>query len=195
MSLISRVQNILLKPKEEWAVIDAEPATVQGIFTSYVMILAAIPPLMVAIGLFLFLPHGTIYGVAYGVSTTALVVGAVVQYILGLVSVYVLALIIDALAPSFGSTKDPIKALKVAAYYPTAVWLGYILMIYPPIGFLGVLVGGIYSLYLLFLGLPVLMKTPADKQVAYFVVTLVVAIVVIGIINMVGQRVMYGGMF
>ena len=45
MSLVSRVQNMLLKPKAEWGVIDAEPATVQGIYTSYVMILAAIGPI------------------------------------------------------------------------------------------------------------------------------------------------------
>ena len=44
------MQNILLRPKEEWGVIDAEPATIGGIYTSYVMILAAIGPICGLIG-------------------------------------------------------------------------------------------------------------------------------------------------
>lgn len=197
-SLIDRIKNILLTPKTEWQRIDGEPATVQGLFTSYVMILAAIPAIATAIGLFLFIPRGVVvggYGVAYGITTTSIVAGALVQYVLSLVSVYVMGLIIDALAPTFGSTKDPIKSLKVAAYYPTAAWVAGALMLVPAIGMLALLAGGIYSLYLLYLGLPTLMKTPADKQVGYFVVTLIVAIVVIGIINQIGSRVAYGGFF
>jgi hypothetical protein len=36
---------------------------------------------------------------------------------------------------------------------------------------------GLYGLYLLYLGLPKLKKTPADKHVGYFVVSLLVIIV------------------
>lgn len=195
-SLIERVKDLIISPKSEWAVIDGEAATVGGLFTGYVMILAAIPAIALAIGLFLFVPRGVVaYGVTYGLSAGAIIAGALVQYALALVSVYVIALIIDALAPTFGSTKNPIQALKVAAYYPTAYWVASILMIVPALGFIGVLVGGIYSLYLLFLGLPVLMKTPQDKQVGYFVVTLIVAIVVLGIVGAIANRIVWGGMF
>ena len=106
-----------------------------------------------------------------------------------------MGLIIDGLAPSFGSTKDPLKAMKVAAYYPTAGWVAGLLLLIPGVGVLAALIGGIYSLYLLYIGLPMLMRTPADKQVAYFVVTLIVAIIVLGIINTVGSRIAYGGYF
>src|SRR4029077_21014906 len=95
MSLISRVQNILLKPKEEWGVIDAEPATIGSIFTSYVVILAAIGPVATIIGQQVF----GIYGFQPLMQYT--LVWAVLQYVLALVGVYVNALIIDALAPSF----------------------------------------------------------------------------------------------
>jgi hypothetical protein len=193
-SIIDRARDILLKPKDEWAVIDREPATVQGIFTSYVLILAAIPAIALALGLFLFVPRGTVYGVSYGISTGGIVAAAVVQYVLGVASVYIIGLIIDALAPSFGSTKDPLKALKVAAYYPTAYWLASALMIVPILGGLVALVGGIYSLYLLYIGLPALMKTPQDKQVGYFVVTLIVAAVVIVIVSQIAGRIVYAGL-
>ena len=41
--LVDRARDILMKPKDEWAVIDREPATIGGLYTGYVMILAAIP--------------------------------------------------------------------------------------------------------------------------------------------------------
>lgn len=198
-SLVDRVKNLLLSPKTEWPKIDGEPATVQGLFTGYVMILAAIPAIAMALMLFLFVPRGSVavagIAVSYGISTTSIIAAALIQYVLSLVSVYVMGLIIDGLAPSFGSTKDPLKAMKVAAYYPTAGWVAGILLLIPGIGALAALVGGIYSLYLLYLGLPLLMRTPQDKQVSYFVVTLIVAIIVLGIINTVGSRIAYGGYF
>lgn len=197
-SLIDRVKNLLMTPKTEWTKIDAEPATIQGLFTGYVMILAAIPAIAMAIMFFLFVPRGVVVagmGVSFGITTTSIIAAALITYVLSLVSVYVMGLIIDGLAPSFGSTKDQLKAMKVAAYYPTAAWVAGLLLIIPGIGALAALVGGIYSLYLLYIGLPVLMRTPADKQVSYFVVTLIIAIVVLGIINMVGSRIAYGGYF
>lgn len=197
-SLVDRVKNLLMAPKTEWPKIDAEPATVQGLFTGYVMILAAIPAIAMAIMFFLFMPRGVVVagmGVSFGITTTSIIAAALITYVLSLVSVYVMGLIIDGLAPSFGSTKDQMKAMKVAAYYPTAAWVAGALLIIPGIGALAALVGGIYSLYLLYIGLPVLMRTPADKQVPYFVVTLIVAIIVLGIINTVGSRIAYGGYF
>lgn len=197
--LVDRVRDIIVKPKEEWAVIDNEPATVQGVYTSYVMILAAIPAIFTMLGLLFFLPRPAAEIAAVGqalgvpmITTGSIIVGAVVQYILGLAAVYVMGLIIDALAPSFGGTKDSLKAFKVAAYYPTAAWVAGVLYIIPLLGLL-VLIAAIYSLYTLFLGLPKLMKVPDDKAVGYFVVTLLVAIVVFVIVGYVANRIVYGG--
>src|ERR1700712_2479574 len=106
MSLISRVQNILLKPKSEWAVIDAEPATVNGILTSYVMILAAIGPICSIIGSSVIGVYGIKFPFSFSVGS------AVFAYILAIAGVYIAALVIDALAPSFGATKDSVRAMK-----------------------------------------------------------------------------------
>src|SRR3982751_2605447 len=149
MSLISRVQNIILKPKEEWGVIDGEPATVQGIFTSYVMILAAIGPIAMLIGQQVV--GINVLGVSYKPAMGYSIGSAVLTYVLSLVSVYVCALVIDALAPSFGGTKNQVQAFKVAAYSSTAAWLAGIFQIIPMLAFLAIV--GLYSLYLLYLGL------------------------------------------
>ena len=43
--LIDRVKAILLTPTTEWPVIAAEPETTSGLYTKYIMILAAIGPI------------------------------------------------------------------------------------------------------------------------------------------------------
>src|SRR5258706_6903340 len=100
----------------------------------------------------------------------------IVKYVLSLASVYVLALIIDALAPNFGSQKNFMQSLKLAVFSMTAAWLAGIFSLLPALSILGLL--GLYSLYVLYLGMPVLMKTPEDKVVPYFVVVLIAAVVV-----------------
>jgi Yip1 domain len=168
-SLVERVKNILATPKLEWPRIDAEPATIGGIYTSYVMILAAIGPIAALLGQQLIGIMGFKPSLSYSL------VMAVLSYGMSLVAVYVSALVIDALAPSFGGTKDMLKAFKVAAYSSTAVWVAGIFGIIPLLGLL-ILLALIYGFYLLYLGLPLLMRVPADKAVIYFVVVLVVQI-------------------
>ncbi len=177
--LVDRVKNILMTPKTEWPRIDAEPATIQGIYTGYVMILAAIGPLAGLIGqqVFGYSALGITYKppIGYSIST------AIILYVLSLVSVYVSALVIDALAPNFGGTKDQLKAFKVAAYAATASWVAGIFQIVPALAMLAIV--GIYSLYLLFLGLPVLMRVPQDKAVGYVVVVIIVQLVLYFVIG------------
>jgi hypothetical protein len=108
---------------------------------------------------------------------------AVVTFVLTLVMVYVLALIIDKLAPTFAGTSNQIQALKVAAYSYTASWVVGIFMLVPALSFLAIL--GVYSLYLLYLGLPVLMKSPAEKALSYTAVVIIAAIVLFMVIGVV----------
>jgi len=168
-SLVNRVKDILMTPKTEWGVIDGEPATIGGIYTGYVMILAAIGPLASLIGQQVFGVYGWKPSITYSVSM------AVIMYVLALVSVYVSSLVIDALAPSFGGTKDSVKAFKVAAYSATAAWVAGIFGIIPMLGILAIV--GLYSLYLLYLGLPKLMRVSEDKAMGYTIVVIVVQLV------------------
>ena len=175
MNLVQRAKNIILTPKAEWAVIDNEQHTVQGLYTQYVMILAAIGPIATFIG-FSIVGFGS-YRVPMGAGVAQLVLG----YLLALGAVYVLALIIDALAPSFGGQKNFMQAFKVAAFAPTASWLAGIFGILPALSILAIL--GLYSLYLLYLGLPRLMKTPDEKAIPYLVVVIIAAIVLFVVIG------------
>jgi hypothetical protein len=174
MALAERVKKILLQPKQEWPVIDGEAATMAQLYTGYIMPLAAIGPVASAIGWSVFglsMPFTGSYRVPIGFAVRS----AVVQYVLALVGVFVLGLIIDALAPTFGGQKNQLQAFKVATYSSTAAWVVGIFSLIPALSILGIL--ALYSLYLLYLGLPVLMKAPADKATGYTVVVVLVAIV------------------
>ena len=189
MNLVERAKNIILKPKQEWPVIAAEPHTVQGLYTQYVMILAAIPAVAAFIGFSLIGTSG--FGVSYRLPIAAGVAHMIVSYVLSLGMVYVLALIIDALAPTFGGQKNFMQAFKVAAFAPTASWLAGIFYIVPALGILAVL-GGLYSLFLLYAGLAPLMKTSQEKSIAYTVVVILAAIVLTVIIAAVSALVLPG---
>jgi hypothetical protein len=184
MNLTERVKNILLQPAEEWTVIDNEPTSISELYRSYIVPLAAIGPVASIIGLSLIGIHVPYTG-TYRVPLMSAIGHAVVNYVLALAAVYVLALIIDALAPTFHGVKNTLQALKVAAYSSTPAWLAGIFILIPVLSFLQIL--GLYSLYLLYLGLPILMKTPQDKALAYTIVVIIAALVIFAIIGAVGS--------
>lgn len=191
MALVSRVKGILMTPKAEWAIIDNESTTVGSLYTSYIIPLAAIGPICTFIGMSLV--GFNMLGVAVKWPVDLGLESAIVRYALSLVSVYVLALIIDALAPNFGGQKNSIQALKVAAYSSTAAWVAGVFMLVPALGILAIL--GLYSFYLMFLGLPVLMKAPEEKAAGYVIVVVVCAIVLYVVVGQITNRVfVYPGM-
>ena len=165
--IVDRVKNILLTPKTEWPVIDAEPGDTKEVFT-YVAILAA----LTLIGTVL---AGLIGGAA---ALRFTIIVAVLGYIMAFVGVYVMAFIIDALATTFNGEKHMPSALKLIAYTNTPVWVAGLLSFIPIIGGLIVLVAAIYAIYLLYLGLPVLMRSPQEKVIGYMIVAIICAIVV-----------------
>jgi len=180
-NIIERVKRLLLKPNEEWRAIDAEPMTVAGIYKGWVLPLAAIPAVALLVGTILFSSIFTRFFrlptmVMYALST------AIIQYVLSIVAVFILALVIDALAPNFGSSKNQVQATKVAAFSMTAAWIAGVALILPPLGVLAML-GALYGFYLLFVGLPILMRTPQNQAVTYVIVTVVAYIVVMAAIK------------
>jgi hypothetical protein len=171
--LIDRVKRILLEPKAEWERIDVEQTSVGAIFRGWVLILAAIPAVADLIGSLAF--GHSFFGITYRPSPVEAIASAVVRYALSVGSVFLIALLIDALAPQFGGTRSRVQAVKIAAYSATAAWVAGIFGLIPSLAVLSIV--GLYSLYLLYLGLPRLMKVPEDKAAAYTLVTVGAAVV------------------
>ena len=183
MSLIQRVQDILLKPKETWPIIAGEGGDTASIYTNYLLYLAAIPAIASFIGLSLIGAGG--FGFSVRVPIMSGLVQMVVGFVLSLVMVFVLALIVDALAPTFNGNKSQISALKLVAYGSTAGFVGGIFGLISSLSILG-LIAGLYSIYLIYTGVPVMMKCPPEKAGAYTAVVVVcgiVAAVILGAVS------------
>ncbi len=174
--VIQRARSLLVSPKTEWPVIAAEPATPADLYRNYIMILAAIPPVchFIKISILGYAWHGfRVYRLGIGAGLAA----AVIEYGISLLAVYVLAVIIEALAPNFAGQSNRMQALKLAGYSYTASWVAGFAHILPGVYALVALAGAIYSGYLLYLGIPSTMKVLPERAGGYTAVTIVIALV------------------
>jgi Yip1 domain len=186
-NVVERAKNIVLTPKTEWPVIDAEPTSIQEIYRGYLVPLALVPAVAGLIG-------ASIVGMSIpGLGTVRLgfaagLMQAILQFGLSLAMVYVLALIIDLLAPTFGAPQNRLAAFKVAAYSVTPAWLAGIFSAIPVLSIFIIL--GLYAIYLLYLGLPRLMRAPADKAIGYTAVVVIVGLVLSVMIAVIGGAIL-----
>jgi hypothetical protein len=183
--LLERVKNILLAPKTEWPVIEAEPTTPAQLYTGYVMPLAALPAAISLIHMSI-IAISPPFSAAIRMPFTSGLTTAVLTFGLGLVGPFLVALIINGLASYFGGTHDQRQALKVAAYAFTPASLATVFSLLPTMSTLLQLAAGIYGIYLLALGLPVLMKSPKDRASGYtatVVLSTILLCVAFGIIS------------
>ncbi|MGI9046470.1 MAG: Yip1 family protein [Burkholderiales bacterium] len=171
---VERAKNILLKPKQEWLVIEPETTSTQTLYKKYIAPLAAIGPLCAFIGFSVIGMSVPLLG-TYRTPIGAGIGQAIASFAFALVAVYLISLIINALAPTFGARKDQGQALKVAAYSLTPSWVAGFLLLIPALGMLGVLLS-LYGLYLLYHGLMTVMKAPREKTLGYTVVVVICAI-------------------
>ncbi len=186
MDIAQRVQAILLTPKAEWAKIKDEPTTVAGLFRSYVLILAAIPAGFQFLGNIIVGRRLPLVGV-YRWPIGRAIGYAVLSYVLALLAVYVFALIVNELAPTFASAKSMTRALKLSAYSMTPGWLAGVLYIVPGLWALSLL-ASFYGLYLLYLGFDTpMMETPKDKIPGYMVVSIIVVAVLYVVVSWIAR--------
>jgi hypothetical protein len=184
MDLVSRAQAIILKPKEEWVKIKGEPTPITQLFTSYAAVLALIPAIAQFIGYAFIGTRVLTFGVIRMNIGSALL-RTVLYYIFALASVYVFGLVINALAPSFGSKQNAENAMKLAVYSMTPAWVGGIFYIIPALWILATL-ASLYGIYILYLGFATpMMDTAKDKVVGYLVVSFIVMIVLTVVVGLI----------
>ena len=180
MNIVDRIKNILITPKTEWPVIASEPAEPGQLLMTYVLPLTAIPFVGYLLS-GLFGSMGLTYGIAMGL----------IQFLTAVIGVYIVAFVVDMLAPNFGSEKNLGRSMQLVAYSMTPGWIAGILYVLPALGLI-VTVASLYGLYLMYLGLPIIKKTPQDKQVIYLVVIIVSVLVVYMILGLILTGVVLG---
>lgn len=185
MNLVDRAKNILVTPKTEWVTIAGEPATLSSLLTSYVLPMAAIPAAASVLS-------GTVRGM--GASAKFMITSALIAYAMAVISFVITTYVADLLATAFKSEKNLNRSAQLVAFSSTASWVASILTIIPGIGWLGSIAGAIYAIYLLYLGVGPVKKTPDDQRVIYVVIIIVVMVVASMVLgSMLGMFMLAGG--
>jgi hypothetical protein len=186
MNLIERVKKIIVEPKNEWVVIDQEETQVTELVTGYLVVLALIPAVAV------FLRYGLFgFGHVFEPSISWGLKQAIISFVSAVGGAFLSAWVIDALAPSFNSTKNFRKAIQLVVYSYTPMMLAGVFQLIPVLSILGIV--GLYGLYLLYLGISPLMKTPEDKVVGYFIVSLLVIVIIYVVLFAILGALLVGG--
>src|SRR5689334_3477378 len=133
---VARATNILKQPNEEWPLIAAEPTDTATVMQGYAAPLAAIPAICRWLGY-------TVIGLVRGFAN------AVVSWVFALIGVYIAAVVIEKLAPSFKSSGGTIQALKLVVYASTPVWVAGVLYLIPALSPL-IVIAALYAIYLFY---------------------------------------------
>jgi hypothetical protein len=185
MALMDRAKAVCLKPNTEWPVIEAETKSTNDLMMGYAVPLAAIGPIANFIGGVVIGRSVPLIGVSFHVPLVRGLTMAILTYLMSLLGIFLLSMIVNALAPTFSGQKNSAQALKVSVYSLTPVFIGGIFGVLTALSWLG-LIAGIYGIYVLYLGLPVLMKNPKEKSLVYTMVVVVCAIVIGLVVGAVG---------
>lgn len=186
MPIFTRVKNILLSPTTEWRVIDSEVETPQSLLRKYVVPMALIPAIAWFIGYGLIGIDAYFFrlgGIKWGIILAA------ISFLTSLVTYFVSTYVVDALAPSFGSTKNLGRSAQLVAYSYTAVWVAGVFYILPSLSRLTIL--GLYAIYLFYLGIPVMKKNPEDKRITYTIVCSIIIIVIAFVVGQIISNIIY----
>ncbi|OJW70654.1 MAG: hypothetical protein BGO57_13415 [Sphingomonadales bacterium 63-6] len=191
-SLIARAKAMIMQPKAEWPKVAAEPGDVKGILIKYALPLIAIGPICSFIG-------GQVFGynamvVMFRPSLSFSLTIAITSFVQSIIALFIVSLIANFLSPKFGGKDDFGSAFKLIAYSMTAAWVAGVFGIIPMLGGIAAIAGGIYSIYVLFLGATPVMAVPQDKAGGYIAVTVLVAIVVSIVLNMIAAALFTPGM-
>jgi len=169
---LARAVGLLVSPGRAWARIAEAPAEPRPLFLRYALPLAALPALCSVVGVLVF--GFNIANVGVHMSVVGLILGALTGYALTIGAVWALARFIDLTAPAFDGRRDRRAALNLVVYAATAMWVGGLAEIYPSLGIPVGILAGLYSLYALYVGLPVMMGVPEDRRLTAFAAVLIV---------------------
>jgi len=172
-NIIARVKEIIMSPTQTWPKIKAENKSISDIYSNYLIVLAAIPPLCMWLGLMIFGIRIPIIGIHYRPPFFSSLIDAILNYGASLALVYIAAVVFELLAPKFNAKADRTSVFRLFAYAGTPAYVAGVFSILPGIGFLAMAAGGIYSIYLLWTAHPQFIEVASDKKPIYLAASFV----------------------
>lgn len=182
-----RVKGILISTRAEWEIVASEEPDTSSLMLRYVLFLALIP----AVAIFIY--TGLLGEMVMGFRVRSMsggIVHGILQLVSAITSVYVISFITAWLAPHFDGQRNMGRALPLIAYSMTPMWLVGISHILPSAQTfkdIAIIIGGLYAIYLIFKGLPIMMDVPEKKAPGY-----TLAILLTGFVVMLGIGLLLG---
>ncbi len=155
--MLDKIYRLITRPEQTWWSIKQEPADLTKLFKNYALPLLLLPVLSAVVrslsGHYRYLTWNYLFD---------LVLTSVVNYIMLAAVVLFAGWVVSLLARYFEVKDDLLSAMKVVVYSMTPIWLASVCRIFPRLSVLSLL--GVYSAYLLFTALPIVLEAPPEKQ-------------------------------
>ena len=168
MKTINQAISILTNPKQALQNVKNEKMEMMDIIM-YLAIVSVPTLLGIIIGYGLIGYGGYFLGASVG--------AAILYYIIAIIGIIIFGYILNAFAPTFKSKQNVMQALKLVSYSSTPWLIAGIFYIHPSIWFLPAL-AGLYGLYILYIGIPILMETPKDQHIPFLIVAVVIYVII-----------------
>jgi len=184
------VRDLLWYPQQAWEKIKAEKDI--KLLIAYPLALAVLPALAVYIGYGLI---GLRLGPVgyYRMSFANAFYSALVYYMLSILGVVAMGFLVMVLTNYFTVESDIVSAMKLSAYSATAPLLAGIFQVIPGIRILMVL--GLYGAYIMYLGVPKLIKTTREKEAPFSFSLIIAAVILMLLINFLVSEYIFGIVF
>ncbi|WP_308366544.1 MULTISPECIES: Yip1 family protein [unclassified Microbulbifer] len=187
MRFLSHTLGIFIHPGKEWEAIRSERHSFAQVFFSHVPILALIPCVAGYFGV-------TLVGFRVGDHVARLTPGsaaalAVVTYFSLLIGVYLFGEFINWMSRSYGVKGDEptrhYEGTALAVFVTTPIFLSGIVGLYPHLWLNAAVTGlaGVYSIYLIFEGIPILMNMSKERAFLYAYSVITVGLVLLVIVR------------
>lgn len=160
--------NVLVHPKSGWDNIAREDIPIGALYLWYILPWAGLLPLsmLIAWGTMKFPNDVAGQQMLFAPNKPQLVIIAVFGYLLNVLIVPLTAFVANAKAVAFLGEKNFAQAMKATTFSLVPSWMTPVTVLVPSLSFLQ-LVSLLYSAYLFFYGLPILMKIPPEKRMSY----------------------------
>lgn len=189
--LLEHIIGFFLHPSEEWEEVRSEQISPGRVFL-HILLLGAIPVISGYIGTTQF---GWQIGTAETIKLTAqsAVIIAVFYYLIIILAVFSVGWMIHWMGQTYGARQSLLRCLRLAAYIPIPLFLVGIVQIYPVLWF-NLLIGipaATYTVFLLYLGVPVMMEIPEER--GFLFSSAVLAFGMVGLVGMLAATVILWG--
>ena len=190
---LKHLPGLLFKPQEEWREIRRSNVSISNIYFTLVLLLGAIPPICGYIGT-------TMVGWSVGdgpvvkLTVDSAMKISIMFYLAILVAVYAIGQMIHWMGDTYGFERDTARCIQLAAFIATPLMLigVFLLMSNLWIIYLIGLPALIYSVYLLYTGVPIMLDLPKEK--GFLLSSAVLAVGLVTLVGLLAATVILWGM-